>query len=177
MTIKMWSIDSQWQEPFVAKLTQRGASGHVVNAALEAIDDKCIQTGESAQSLFGDPAKYADSVILPDTAAAEQSRIRAYVLVGVGLLGMFLALWGWTGMQQDTSKLIGLSPTLIFVVGALLCVGAAVTDAALGAKADIMTTTPGTSSGPMALLLNKLAPWIIVALTLVGMLIIYLRNS
>lgn len=177
MTIKAWNIPQEWQEPFVAKLTERGASGHIVNAALSAIDDRCTETGDDPQTLFGDPAEYADNVILPDTKAAAQSRVRAIVLALLGLVGMFLTLWGWTGMVQDTDKLIGLSPTLIFIVGALLCLGAAIADAVLGAKADVITGAPGQKPSGMALLLNKLGPWIIVLLTLIGMLIIHLRNQ
>lgn len=174
MTIKQWNIPSDWQEPFVAKLTERGASGTVVNTALEAIDDKCKAAGEEPLALFGEPRAYAESVILPDTKAASRSRTKAIALALLGLLGMFLTLWGWAAMQKDTDKLIGMSPVVIFVIGALLCLGAAIADALLGAKADVVHGAPQKGS---ALLLNKLGPWIIVALTLVGMLLIWVRNN
>lgn len=177
MTIKQWNIPSQWQEPFVAKLTERGATGAVVNAALEAIDDKCKAEGEKPLALFGDPVPYAESVILPNTEAAAQSRLRAIALAVIGLIGMFLALWGWAEMRQDTGKVLGMAPAIPFAVGLLLVLGAAIADAVLGNKADVITSAPGTGQKGMALLLNKLAPWIIVLLTGIGMLLLYIRNN
>lgn len=177
MTIKAWNINSEWQEPFVARLTERGATGGVVNAALEAIDDKCKAEGEKPLALFGEPRAYADSVILPDTKDAAASRIRAIALAVLGLLGMFLTLWGWAGMQKDVDTLLGMSPVIPFVVGLVLVLGAAIADAVLGAKADVVTSTPGTSQKGSALLLNKLGPWIIVLLTAIGMLALWIRNN
>ena len=129
MTIKQWNIPSQWQEPFVAKLTERGATGAVVNAALEAIDDKCKAEGEKPLALFGEPVPYAESVILPNTKAAAQSRVRAIALAVIGLIGMFLALWGWAEMRQDTDEVLGMAPAIPFAVGLLLVLGAAIADA------------------------------------------------
>ena len=177
MTIKQWNIPSQWQEPFVAKLTERGATGAVVNAALEAIDDKCKAEGEKPLALFGEPVPYAESVILPNTRAAAQSRVRAIALAVIGLIGMFLALWGWAEMRQDTDEVLGMAPAIPFAVGLLLVLGAAIADAVLGNKADVITSAPGTGQKGMALLLNKLAPWIIVLLTGIGMLLLYIRNN
>lgn len=176
MTIKQWNIPTEWQEPFVAKLNDRGATGAVVNAALEAIDDKCKVEGTGPQALFGEPVSYAESVILPNTKAAAESRIRAIALAVVGLIGMFLTLWGWAEMLQDTEKVLGMSPVIPFVVGLLLVIGAAVADALLGAKADVITSAPGAAQKGMALVLNKLAPWIIVLLTGIGMIALFLRN-
>lgn len=177
MTIKQWNIPSEWQEPFVAKLTERGATGAVVNAALEAIDDKCKAEGEKPLALFGEPVPYAESVILPGTKAAAESRVRAIALAVVGLVGMFLTLWGWAEMRQDTDKVLGMAPVIPFVVGLLLVIGAAVADAVLGSKADVIASAPGTGQKGMALVLNKLAPWIIVLLTGIGMVLLYFRNS
>ncbi|GAB3585863.1 DUF1129 domain-containing protein [Calidifontibacter terrae] len=175
MTIKAWNIEHEWQEPFVAKLTDRGATPHVVDAALSAIDDRCTATGKAALELFGEPTEYAQNVILPNTEAAKESQLRAIGLAVLGLIGMFVALWGWTGHVRSSDSVLGMNPWIVVVIGLVLCVGAAIADLALGNRADFSTSTPGTQQSGRALLVNRLAPWIIVALTLIGMLIIWLR--
>lgn len=114
--------------------------------------------------------------VSPGSAAAERSRIVAITVAVVGLVGMFVALLGWTGMVRDVDSTIGLPPWLIFVVGAVVTVAAAVFDLAAGARSDVFAVAPGQRLGTGQFVLNKLAPWIIVALTAIGMLIIWLRH-
>lgn len=171
--IKQWHIDSAWQEPFVARLKKRGASPKVIDAALEAIDDRLAEVGESAQEHFGDPEPYADDVVLPGSDAADRSRGLAIGLVVLGLIGMALTLVGWTGHVRDADTVLGMTPMIPTVLGLVLALGAAVADAALGAKADVYAAVEG--GGAKAVLLNKLAPWIIVALTFVGMVMVWVR--
>ncbi|NHN55700.1 hypothetical protein G9U51_07915 [Calidifontibacter sp. DB0510] len=177
MTTKKWNIEPEWQEPFVAALTRRGADGHAINGALSGVDQECLAKGKPARELFGDPEKYAEGIVLPGTQAAKASRARAIVLQIVGLIGMFLTLWGWTGMRRQVDSLLGMSPVVPFVIGLILTLGAAITDVVLGSRADVYALDPGQKPTGRQLFLNKIAPWLIVLLTLVGMLIIWARYS
>ncbi|WP_265444832.1 hypothetical protein [Flexivirga meconopsidis] len=113
--------------------------------------------------------------VLPGSDAADRSRVIAIVVALIGLVGMFVALLGWTGMMRDVDKTIGIPPWVIFVVGAVITVGAALFDLAAGSRSDVFAVAPGQQLTALQFTLNKLAPWIIVLLTLVGMLIIWLR--
>lgn len=117
-----------------------------------------------------------DAPVAPGSAAAERSRVIAVTVAVVGLLGMFVALLGWTGMMRDVGDTVGLPPWLIFVVGAVIAVGAAVFDLAAGTRSDVYTVPAGQRLTATQFVLNKLAPWIVVALTGVGMLIIWLQH-
>ena len=95
------------------------------------------------------------------------------VLAIAGLVGMFFALLGWTGMVTDATKVWGANPTIWFVLGLIIAVAAAVGDTVLGRHADF---TQGRADAGSTLL-NRLLPWIIVALTLVGMLVVKLTHG
>lgn len=114
--------------------------------------------------------------VTPGSAAAERSRLVAVTVAVVGLVGMFVALLGWTGVAKDVDSTVGLPPWVIFAVGAVIVVGAAIFDLAAGARSDVYVVAPGEKLTTMQFVLNKLAPWIIVALTVVGMVIIWLRQ-
>lgn len=113
--------------------------------------------------------------LLPGSSAAERSRVIAIVVAVVGLVGMFLALLGWTGLMRDTDAVAGLGPWVLFVLGAVITVGAAVFDLAAGQRSDVYVVPEGQRLTAVQFVLNRLAPWIVVLLTLVGMLIIWLR--
>lgn len=117
-----------------------------------------------------------DAPITPGSAAAERSRLIAISVAVVGLIGMFLALLGWTGVAKDIDRTAGLPPSLLFAIGAVVVVGAAVFDLAAGSRSDVYIVAPGQQLTTTQFVLNKLAPWIIVALTIVGMIIIWLRH-
>ena len=117
-----------------------------------------------------------DTPITPGSAAAERSRLTAVAVAVVGLLGMFLTLLGWTAVARDADNAAGLPPWLVFAVGAVVVLGAAVFDLAAGARSDVYAVAPGQQLTTTQFVLNKLAPWIIVALTVVGMVIIWLRH-
>lgn len=117
-----------------------------------------------------------DTSIAPGSAAAERSRIVAIAVAVVGLVGMFVALLGWTGIARDVDRTAGVAPWLVFVMGAVIALGAAVFDLAAGARSDVYVVVRGQQLTPAQFVLNKLAPWIIVALTVVGMIVIWLRQ-
>lgn len=180
MTIKAWHIDKDWQETFVAALGKRGASPQAVNHALEVVDDALTASGSTAQEEFGDPEEYAGKVsIADDPEAARASQTKAVLLALLGLVGMFLALWGFTALTRDVDRLIGMPPVLPLVVGLVVVVGAAVADSLLGQRADIYRARVGAAEAPgaLAFVVNRLGPWIIVLLTLVGMLLIWIRYA
>ncbi|YAL84180.1 hypothetical protein ACMYYO_05035 [Dermacoccaceae bacterium W4C1] len=102
----------------------------------------------------------------------ESSQRAAIGLALVGLVGMFLALWGFTGLIRDVDKIAGMAPVLPLVVGIVLVLGAAVADAALGRNADFYAAGTG---GVWGFVVNRLAPWIVVLLTAIGILAIWLR--
>lgn len=66
---------------------------------------------------------------------------------------------------------------LPFVVGLVLALVAAVADTVLGRAADVFQAPAGEDGAPggLAFVANRLAPWLIVALTLIGMLLIWIR--
>ncbi|WP_446664462.1 hypothetical protein [Flexivirga sp. B27] len=114
--------------------------------------------------------------VSPGSAAADRSRLVAITVAVVGLVGMFVALLGWTGIAKEVDSTAGVPPWLIFVVGAVIVVGAAVFDLAAGTRSDVFVVAPGQRLSTLQFVLNKLAPWIIVALTVVGMIIIWIRQ-
>lgn len=181
MTVKAWHIDKDWQEPFVEALRSRGASPQAIDKALEHVDDRLTASGESAQQEFGDPADYAATVNLTEESAAERraSQGRAIALAVAGLVGMFLALWGFTGLIRDVDKIAGMPPLLPMIVGIVVVLAAAIADLLLGRAADIYGVEVGRAGdhGALAVVANRLAPWIIVALTAIGMLLISIRHG
>ncbi|WP_460599179.1 hypothetical protein [Flexivirga lutea] len=114
--------------------------------------------------------------VAPGSAAAERSRLVAIAVAVVGLVGMFVALLGWTGIAQGVDSTAGAPPWVIFVIGAVIVIGAAVFDLAAGSRSDVYVVAPGQQLTALQFVLNKLAPWIIVALTVVGMIAIWLRH-
>lgn len=176
MTIKKWNVDSSWQEPFVSALRDRGADGKVIDGALERVDMALAATGKDAQAVFGDPAAYASTISVPETEDVNRSRELAIGLAVAGLIGMFLALWGWTGIQRD-AHVLGLPGWIPFIIGLLLAVGAAATDLAMGARSDVYAFAPGERPTPWQTFANKFAPWLIVLLTLIGVLLIWLKYA
>lgn len=112
---------------------------------------------------------------------ARSSRVVAILLLVAGLLGTFLALWGWAGVVLANAQwwthrtTLGMSPWVAFVVGIVLVVGAAVVDVILGRRADVSQVAAGTEATPTQILLNRLAPWILVAVTAIGVLLVWLR--
>lgn len=174
--IKQWKVESDWQEPFLDELRRRGVDAKGRDEALRSIDDACVREDKSARELFGDPVAHGKEFPVSttvDARAASQSRGRAIALALAGLVGMFFALLGWQGHVKDMSKVWGLNPTIWLVLGLVVAVAAAIADTALGAKADF-SQGPG---GRGATVLNRLLPWIIVALTLIGMLVVSMRHG
>lgn len=117
-----------------------------------------------------------EAPIQPGSAAAERSRVIAIGVAVVGLIGMFVALLGWTGIAKDVDRVAGLPVWLIFVLGAVIVVGAAVFDLLAGTRSDVYVVPSGQPLTTAQFVLNKLAPWIVVALTVVGMVVIWLRH-
>jgi hypothetical protein len=89
---------------------------------------------------------------------------------------MFIALLGWTGIAKDVDHTVGVAPWLIFAMGAVITVGAAVFDLAAGSRADVYVVPVDQQLTTMQFAFNKLAPWIIVGLTVIGMVAIWLRQ-
>ena len=178
MTIKQWNVDTDWQEPFVAALRDRGADGAFVDRQLAHVDNTCAATGKPAHEVFGDPRAYASTLAVPDTSARDHARSRrtAIAVALLGLLGMFLTLMGWTGIQRDADTALGMNLWLPFVVGAVLTLGAALFDLAMGARSDVYAIASGQRAKGYQTFVNKFAPWVIVLLTLLGMLFIWLRD-
>lgn len=174
--IKQWNVEREWQEPFLAALRARGASPQECDAALGEVDAACIREDATARELFGDPAAYGKDYPVSQpmtTRAAGQARTNAILLAVAGLVGMFFALLGWTGMVRDVAKVWGANPTIWFALGLIIAVAAAIGDTVLGSRADFTQNRGGAGHTVM----NRLLPWIIVALTLVGMLVLQLRHG
>ena len=142
---------------------------------MRIVDDGCpaLVTVEPTQELDEGVAPSAGllEAFLPREAG--QARTRAIVLALAGLVGMFFALLGWTGMVRDVDKVWGANPTIWFVVGLVIAIAAAIVDTLLGRKADFTQGETGAAST----LVNRLLPWIIVALTLIGLLVVKLTHG
>ena len=174
--IKQWKVEREWQEPFLEALRARGASPQACDAALGEVDEACIRENATAKELFGNPVAYGKEIPVSEPMTAREaglSRTRALLLAIAGLVGMFFALLGWTGMVTDATKVWGANPTIWFVLGLIIAVAAAVGDTVLGRHADF---TQGRADAGSTLL-NRLLPWIIVALTLLGMLVVKLTHG
>lgn len=113
--------------------------------------------------------------VVTGSEAAARSRLVAITVAVVGLIGMFIALLGWTGFAKSADSTVGASPWLVFIIGAVIAVGAAIFDLAAGSRSDIYAVAPGQRLTTTQFVLNMLAPWIIVALTIIGMIVIWLR--
>ncbi|KYH45788.1 hypothetical protein [Branchiibius sp. NY16-3462-2] len=115
------------------------------------------------------------------TDAAKDSRITAVALLVVGLLGTFLTLWGWTGIRKNAVTwweeytTAGMSPWITFVVGLVLVLLSAIADAVLGRRSDVFQVAEGVEPTPLQTLANRLASWILVLITALGILLIWLR--
>ena len=75
----------------------------------------------------------------------------------------------------DNFTTAGLSPWVPFGVGLALVVLSALADAILGRRSDVFQVTEGTQPTPVQTLANRLAPWILVLITALGILLIWLR--
>ncbi|MFC6713258.1 hypothetical protein [Branchiibius cervicis] len=115
------------------------------------------------------------------TGAAKDSRVIALALLVAGLLGTFLTLWGWTGVRKNAVTwwehytTAGMSPWILFGVGLALVVLAAIADAILGRRSDVFQVADGAEPTPTQTLANRLAPWLLVLITALGILLIWLR--
>lgn len=113
--------------------------------------------------------------------AAKDSRAIAVVLLIAGLLGTFFALWGWTGVRKNAVTwwehytTAGMSPWIPFGVGLALVLLAAVADAILGRRSDVFQVAEGAEPTTLQTVANRLAPWLLVLITAVGILLIWLR--
>lgn len=112
----------------------------------------------------------AGATPLTSITADKQSRTRALALALAGLLGMFLTLLGWTGHVRKLDTTWGVSPVVWIVIGAVIVLGAAIADAVLGARADFVG--PSATPSGSATFLNRLLPWVIVAMTAIGMVVV-----
>lgn len=86
-------VSPGWETDFVVELRLLDVSGQDIGDALEQVRSHCAESGEDARTAFGDPAEYARSLGLP----AQKVRFAGMLVgTGAGLVGMFLALWGFT---------------------------------------------------------------------------------
>jgi hypothetical protein len=86
-------VGAAWETDFVVELRLLDVSGQHIGDALEQVRSHCAESGDDARTAFGDPAEYARSLGLP----AQDVRFAGMLLAtGGGLVGMFLALWGFT---------------------------------------------------------------------------------
>ena len=110
----------------------------------------------------------------PNSAAqAAKSRTLAIALAVAGLVGMFFALLGWSAHVHERHLVWFGLPLVWTTIGLLISVAAAAADSALGADADFTQNSRGAG----AKLANRFLPWIIVALTLLGMVLMSLKGA
>ena len=106
-------VGNGWETDFVVELRLLDVSGEHIGDALEQVRSHCAESGEDARTAFGDPAEYARSLGLP----AQDVRF-AGMLLGTagGLVGMFLALWGFTAWLDGEAVAVTLGRLVAAVV-------------------------------------------------------------
>jgi hypothetical protein len=106
-------VGTAWETDFVVELRLLDVSGRQIGDALEQVRSHCAESGEDARTAFGDPAEYARSLGLP----AQDVRF-AGMLLGTagGLVGMFLALWGFTSWLDGETVAITVGRVVAAVV-------------------------------------------------------------
>jgi len=110
-------VDTGWETDFVVELRLRDVNGRHIGEALEQVRSHCAESGENVHEAFGDPAAYARSLELPvqDGGAA-----RMLLSTAGGLVGMFLALWGFTAWLDGEDFILTVGYAVVAGVMALV---------------------------------------------------------
>ncbi|GHD06398.1 hypothetical protein [Zhihengliuella salsuginis] len=94
------NVDRKWAGDLLLEMRMQGVDGARIGSVLAEVDSHCAESGESAQSAFGDPAVYAASLDLPSNTHMTRDMLRAVFPVMVQLVGMLLILWSFTDWRR-----------------------------------------------------------------------------
>lgn len=106
-------VEAGWVEALLLELRLQGVSGERIGAALAEVEAHVVDSGQSAEEAFGDPAQYARSLGLP----AEPEQSKTATLKGVvptliqlfGLVAVVAAMpWSDAAVGVTTTLLAGL---------------------------------------------------------------------
>ena len=117
-------VSPKWTREFVVELRLREVPGSAIGDALEHVRSFCADSGEDADSAFGDAAAYAGSL----SFAAEPSRSRrrrlsaVIVVAGVaGIVGVIGALASGIAWASGAAPEVSLGTILaVFLIAAVL---------------------------------------------------------
>lgn len=144
------AVDTAWEDDFIVELRLQDVDGRTIGDALAQTRSHCAESGQTAREAFGDPEAYARSLDLPAQPSRETGLVAARSIIG--LVGMFVALWGFTAWLDGE----GLTVT-VGRVAALLILTAAVLLIAWGI--GFIVRHPGWSS----LIMGSLVASVVVA--------------
>jgi hypothetical protein len=84
-------VEEPWLESFIVELRLLGVEGARIGAALSEVESHCLESHDSAQQAFGDPAEYARSLQLPvEDGLSARKMLRSGAPGMVQLLGLLL---------------------------------------------------------------------------------------
>jgi hypothetical protein len=97
-------VEEPWVESFIVELRLLGVEGARIGAALSEVESHCVESHDSAQQAFGDPAEYARSLQLPvEGGLSTRKLLRSGAPGMVQILGMLLlnpSFEAWLRGQQ-----------------------------------------------------------------------------
>lgn len=120
------SIDKAWRDAFIVELRLRSVPGQTIGDALMTVETHVAESGESAETAFGDPRAYAREIATDSTGGGWSVGAMTVISSLLGLVGMLLtvrALTSWlegepvgvtTGELAGLVVLILLASTLFF---------------------------------------------------------------
>jgi hypothetical protein len=116
-------VDEAWADSLLLELRLLGVAGDRIGEAVSEVESHCGQSGQSAQEAFGDPAEYAQSLLLPAADHnSTQAIARSLTTILVQVLGMWLLSWSfedWIGGEQlelTVGRLVSGTACLLAVV-------------------------------------------------------------
>lgn len=123
------SVDKTWRDEFIVELRLASVSGPAIGDALMTVETHVAESGETAESAFGDAKGYAQEIAESTGAADKGNVITAWTAAGtvlglLGMLGAVRAFTSWlegTDVAVTTGGLVGLG--VLLVLAALLLTG------------------------------------------------------
>jgi hypothetical protein len=102
------SVEKKWAEAFVLELRAEGVSGSAIGDALTEVEHYVKDSGDTAESTFGDPIAYARALKLPVDPRQSPTAIARYVsTIVLQVMGMFIVLLAFPWNNQPISVSLG----------------------------------------------------------------------
>jgi hypothetical protein len=116
-------VDPAWAEALLLELRMLDVPGHRIGAVLAEVEAHVVDSGETAQEAFGDPAHYARSLGLsPGTPSSRSAALATMLPVAVQVAGMSLTIGGAFALAARTEFSVtggGLASALLLTAALL----------------------------------------------------------